>query len=909
MSIDRFDTERFEAALPKSKSQPDVSMWQFSGMHDGERMYHIYAGPFARVAIRSSIDSSGYAAESGQDSIRLWLEIMTNAGAYQPVKKLDTWTTRVPGWEDRMVDKMRQLYRYGISVKRTIPDGQQFWFVKKGPNEGRPCSKNIREKKGFVWMDEAEYSTPEPESDPFPTAMKSIEDKVVDTTEVEEEQVAKSEASEGNESGETGASILDQLNALANQKFEEKTPVEEIRPSTQQAAAILAPTDVPVRVLASAGSGKTFVLERRYSFLLENGFTPEEIVVVTFTKAMSQDMSNRIIGLNPQIAGTPGETQICSIHAFCNRILSAEGIGLRIPDKSWEVKRMIQELAKDLWPYSNETDPSTCRPTWEEILSVISNVKHRCYEIGQDYAWYEAMWGGYHAERLAKARERFDRKMRGNKWWTFADMMFEMEVRLNKDDDFRDRCQSRFQYLMIDEGQDTNGQAMRILSTIAQPDNRIFVVGDPDQLLFRFTGATPELNLYDGFTDRYPNGKTYFLETNYRSTHTIVDKSNVLIANNYENLGGPYEEVFRKTCVAPGEALAGEEIMYNLYLDAQEEAHAVASSIASQIQNGDEPNSIFVASRTRAQLGQLEPPLTKLGIPFINITGGSFWMLRHVQHVLSYLRLAMDNEDSDSFRRIYNIASNNMLDRYGEYCATRWLGNSFLRTMDRTYGGDKAREAAWNYSGWSDGIKDLTWMMDNVESMVRGEANLVDDEPLTPDKMCRWIIDNSVAKYLKHEEGVEDNEDTGKLADLEVVCDVAGQFSTLDEFMGRIDEAVQAAKDAKSKNWDKYVVLSTVHRLKGMERPTVYGIGWCEGEKVTDNYTMPVGLLPHTFSLCEPPAKGVLNFGGKSLVEDERCIAYVLITRAQEQVFLSGFMNHRGANMWPCRFVDELDLK
>jgi superfamily I DNA/RNA helicase len=902
MSIDRFDTQRFEAALPRKKSGD--TLWDFAGMVDGERMYVVYAGPFARVVVRSSIDESGYAAEAGEDSIRLWLEIMTSAGQFRGVKKLDSWTTRVNGWEDRMVDKMRELYRYGIKVKRTIPAGCQFWFVKKGPNEGRPCAKNIQAKKDFVWMDEPEFDTPEPESDPFSTVMKAVEDKVSDATEPEEELASKSE-----NANEDAMSILDELNALANDEFEKAPAEDEKKPSKQQAAAIYAPTDVPIRMIASAGSGKTFTLKWRYRQLLDVGFKPENIVVVTFTKDMSTDMANQIIALNPEIAGTPGETQICSIHAFCNRVLSAEGIGLRIPDKSWEVKSMLREFAKDLWPYSNESDPSTCRPTWEELLSVISNAKHRAYKIGQDYAWYEAMWGGYHAERLARCREMFDRKMRGNKWWTFADMLFEMEIRLNEDNDFRERCQGRFQYLMIDEGQDTNGQAMRILTTVAAPKNQIFVVGDPDQLLFRFTGATPEMNLYDGFTERYPNGLTYFLETNYRSTHTIVNKSNDLISYNYQGLGGPYDEVYHKTCMAREDAGEGAEIMFDWYDDAQYEAVNVAMSIAEQINNGAEPGSIFVASRTRAQLGQLEPPLTSLGIPFINITGGSFWMLRHVKHILSYLRLAMDNNDSDSFRHIYNIASNNMLDRYGEYCPTRWLGNSFLRAMDRTYDSDRAAKAAWNYSGWAAGIKDLTWMMNNIEDMVSKIGKPIDEGGMLPRFIVRWIIENSVAKYLKHEEGVGDNDDIGKLADLEVVYDVAGQFDTLEDFFGRIDEAIQAAKDAKSKNWEKYVVLSTVHRLKGMERPTVYGIGWCEGEKVTDSFTSPVGLLPHTFSLIEPPANGVLNFGGKSPIEDERCIAYVLITRAQEQVFLSGFQNHRGALMWPSRFITELDLK
>ena len=232
MPIDRFDTQRFEAALPRSKSSGET-IWQFSGMKDGERIYHVYAGPFARVAIRSSIDNSGYAADTGEDSIRLWLEVMTDAGTYQAVKKLDSWTTRVNGWEDRMVDKMRELYRYGIKVKRTVPTGNQFWFVKAGPNEGRPCSKNIKAKKNFTWMDEPEFETPEPDSDPFPsTQMKAVEDKVSDATEPEEELASKSEAIDNG--NEDFGSILDQLAEVADQKFVEVEAEEEQAPYIEE---------------------------------------------------------------------------------------------------------------------------------------------------------------------------------------------------------------------------------------------------------------------------------------------------------------------------------------------------------------------------------------------------------------------------------------------------------------------------------------------------------------------------------------------------------------------------------------------------------------------------------------------------------------------------------------------------
>ncbi len=871
MGIDRFDTRRFESALPAEMS------WDFNGFESGERVYRIDVNEFARIMIRSSIDDTGYAAESGEDSIRMWLEVLAENGEYRPVKKLDTWTTRVPGWEKRVSEKLWELYRYGNKVARAIPlkngKPQAFWFVKNGKNTGRPCSKDIKNNSGFTWMDE-----------PVEEAKETLSTPV---TEKVDSELTENQSLED---------LFKEVDAIAEEQFKKKVEPDK-KPNGQQVAAIMAPIDKPIRVIAAAGSGKTFVVERRYQYLLENGFMPDDIVVVTLTKSMSQDMADRIIGLNPSIIGTQGETQICTIHAFCNRVLSAAGMGRRIP-KNWEVKKILQDMAKELWPYVQESDKSTCRPTWEELANAISNVKYRYLQPGEDYGWFEAMWGRYHAERLEKVRSRFDQIMRSKNWWTFADMLYEMEHSLITNISFRESVQGKFKYVMIDEGQDTNAQAMRILTMVAQPENQIFIVGDPDQLLFRFAGATPEINLQEGFSERYKNGMTFFLETNYRSTREIVEASNQLISKNYRKFGGPYSDELRKRCEAAEWAEPGKFLDYTMYIDAQDEAEGIAESIVEMINNGVQPNEIFVASRTRAQLAYLEPPLTKFGVPFINITGGSFWLLRHVQYILSYMRLAINGNDAESFRRIYNVASNQMLDRYGDYCPTRWLGNSFLREVNKVYDPQKVRRAAYSYRGWRDGINDLVFTMDNV-------TRLVNEAP--PKEVVRWIIDNVVAKYLRHEDGIGDNDDIGKLADLEAVADIAGKFDSIEAFFERIDRAIMAAMDAKNKNWNKYVVLSTVHRLKGMERDIVFGIGWCEGQKINKSgVPQPVGLLPHTYSLIEPPQNGPLSIKGKNRLEDERCIGYVLVTRAKKEVHLSGFQNHLGATMERSRFIYEL---
>jgi len=151
-----------------------------------------------------------------------------------------------------------------------------------------------------------------------------------------------------------------------------------------------------------------------------------------------------------------------------------------------------------------------------------------------------------------------------------------------------------------------------------------------------------------------------------------------------------------------------------------------------------------------------------------------------------------------------------------------------------------------------------------------------------------------------------DEAENGKLEDLTTVSDVATQFSEVQDFLDYIDEAVRAVEAARDKEWANYVILSTVHRLKGQEREVVYGVGLSEGTNLLSG--RPAGLLPHTFSLADPPQLGILPTGGRGRLEDERCVAFVLISRARSEVHLSGVRTYRTAQMETSRFVDEMGL-
>ena len=311
-----------------------------------------------------------------------------------------------------------------------------------------------------------------------------------------------------------------------------------------------------------------------------------------------------------------------------------------------------------------------------------------------------------------------------------------------------------------------------------------------------------------------------------------------------------------------------------------------------------EPGDIFVGARTRAQLGYLEGGLVRAEIPFINATGGSFWGLRHVSELVSYLKLAVDPSDNDAFAKVYNVPSNWMTvpwrraSNYGEYCAHRYLGRAFLEACSGSYG---QIEIAMNRrSSFRPGGRDL---VDFVDTLVL-EADADDN----PQHLLHAIRNDCYNKYLRVSEGIADNNagDTSKMDDLDAVLDIAGQFETVETFLEYVVAAEAAAEASRDKSWDGHVVISTVHRLKGLERDVVYGVGFSEG---VDRRS---GLLPHTFSMIAPPKTGVLPMGGKGLIEDERAIAYVLITRARDKVHLSGVAKYREKSMITSRFVAEM---
>jgi DNA helicase-2/ATP-dependent DNA helicase PcrA len=428
----------------------------------------------------------------------------------------------------------------------------------------------------------------------------------------------------------------------------------------------------------------------------------------------------------------------------------------------------------------------------------------------------------------------------------------------------------------------------------------LMTVGDTDQLLYRFTGSKPEL-LIDGLDDWLPNIKTIKLEINYRSTDEIIKASQELISHNYSDLNGPYPQEFMKT--TSGVSGTGKAIEFEMYDNAGQESFETANQINDLLENGYKSGDFFVGARTRAQLAYVEGALVRAGIKFINITGGSFWQSKHVADVVAYLRLA-HNGNKEALKRVNNIASNKMTKRNGEYCPTRYLGKKFLEAIDHDINKVDTVYRAGKY-GWkfNDGSKKLSSGQYDLINFHRNLKNVLNYSANT-SQVIKFIIENCYDKFLRHDNISDGGLANAKLEDLATVEELAGRYNDVDKFLAYVDEMVQVSEDNKNKDWEDYVVISTYHKLKGLERKVVFGLGWCEG--VNTKTGESVGLLPHTFSLIPPPNFGVLPGGDKSPIADERCIAFVCISRAAEKVFLSGIENYRNYTMWPSRFIKEL---
>jgi DNA helicase II / ATP-dependent DNA helicase PcrA len=678
-------------------------------------------------------------------------------------------------------------------------------------------------------------------------------------------------------------------------------PVPQPRrePNEEQAQAIYAPIGIPIRVEAGPGSGKTFVISYRYAYMLEQGVPGESIVACTYGKRMADDLLRRIMALSPNISNQAVD-QICTIHALCNRAISSYyETSYQIPTGA-KIKWILGDILKATFRKAED------RPAWEEVYKYINLAKANGHDGRTCRAFYAKGLDNTMARIMEDIHKSFDTGLAAEGYWTYADQILRMELALKEDHEFLAWCQNKYKHFILDEGQDTIHQAMRIFNILASLHHSIMIVGDTDQLLYRFAGATPEANLHEGWEDTYPDSFTVQLVTNYRSTVNIIQSARNVIQNNYSVGGGPYSSKYFKPMHAKPNAEEGDPIEVNTSMNVQEEARWLLDKVNELTLQGHQPGDIFVEVRTRAQTGYVESVLGRTEIPYINATGVSFWDVSHVRNVISYLRLMESPTDAEALANVYNIASNKMVvpwknsEDYLQPCNTRFLGKEFLTACGGSiYTARKMLNPNHTAYKWkfTPGIKDLIGLMDDLQEF----------DTSNPADSIQAIMDLSYSNYLKLEAGLANTDlgEGGESDDIETVKEIAAQYSTRSEFLAYVKKMVDQAAAMKDQVWDGKLVLGTFHRFKGLERPIVFMLGCSEwDENVPKN---PISsLLPHTFTLIDPPQDGILPSGKKGLIEDERDIFYVGMTRAQTKVFISSVMTYRKSYLVPSRFIFEM---
>jgi DNA helicase-2/ATP-dependent DNA helicase PcrA len=659
--------------------------------------------------------------------------------------------------------------------------------------------------------------------------------------------------------------------------------------NSAQKAAVLC-TEGPSLIIAGAGSGKTRVLTCRVAHILEGDCRPGEVMALTFTKKAAGEMKERVA----QLVGERKARwiQMGTFHSIFIRFLReyADLLGypahFTIYDQT-DSRSLIKQCVKEL-----ELDDKYYKPA--VVQSIISMAKNSLVTVGAYRNDVETAERDRAARRprLADVYELYQKKCLAAGAMDFDDILLQMNILLKR---FPEACASiagRFRYILVDEYQDTNHAQYIILRRLAEPHHNLCVVGDDSQSIYGFRGARIENILR--FKKDYPEAKEFRLEQNYRSTQTIVEAANSLIAHNERRL--------RKECFS--RAGVGEKIgVIKAYTDS-EEAHLVASSIIERIYATKASyDSFAILYRTNAQSRAFEEALRKRNLPYRIYGGHSFYERAEIKDMLAYFKLAVNPQDNESFRRVINAPARGIGDTTMERLTAAAaaagcpLYNAPLLENEKLYAAglkDAVIRKLRDFVAMMEPLAERTEKADCYDLAVAiGNASgylLALRNDTSPEGIARFEnveeLFNSIKEYSEEEAEMRQilSDDGEAPVDTTV---------TLGDYLENIYLLSEAEKDDTQdpdRDQTNKIVLMTVHAAKGLEFPYVYVAG------------MEENLFPSE-SMNDTADK----------IEEERRLFYVALTRAQKAVTVSYAQNRR---KWgseesnrPSRFLREIDRK
>ena len=601
--------------------------------------------------------------------------------------------------------------------------------------------------------------------------------------------------------------------------------------------------DGPVLVIAGAGSGKTKVLTTKIAYLVDSGVPTDSILAITFTNKAAKEMKDRVIGL----LGSVGyQLRISTFHSFGVFLIHEHYDLLGYKENftildSDDSLTLIKKIMKDLNINVRDYNPKAIRNS-------ISSSKNELISASD----FERFIGNDFDQKVYDVYQRYEKKLKLSNSLDFDDLLF-LPIKLFKEHpEILRYYQELYQYIMVDEYQDTNQAQYILIKMLSALNRNICVVGDESQSIYSFRGSNYRNIL--NFEKDYKDCETILLEQNYRSTSTILDSANDVIKNNKH----------RKDKNLWTENGVGEKLQYYKALDEKDEALYVVNEINKLIDNGVSKSDIAVLYRTNAQSRVMEEALLKENIPYKVVGSFYFYNRKEIKDLICYLRLIYNTSDDISLQRVINVPK-------------RGIG---LKTIENLI-----EKANMNNSSIFDAIDDGKEL--NFKIMINGIKSELDNYTLT--ELIDLVLDKTgMKKELESEKSIESEI---RLENLEEFKSITKAFEekngivSLEDFLTEIS----LVSDVTEHRDDSDVVtLMTVHSAKGLEFENVFIIG------------MEEGVFPHSNSFFDEEA-----------LEEERRLCYVAITRAKKKLWLVNahkrLLFGNDSYNKPSRFIEEIN--
>lgn len=593
-------------------------------------------------------------------------------------------------------------------------------------------------------------------------------------------------------------------------------------------------TEGPLLIMAGAGSGKTRVLTHRIAYLLdEKDVSPYNILAITFTNKAAKEMKERVQAL----VGEEAEViWMSTFHSMCVRILrrDADRIGIErnftIIDPT-DQKSVIKDVLK-----RENIDPKKYEP--KIFIGEISKLKNDLLTPAKA----EAEADDFYSRMVATVYKGYQQQLVRNQALDFDDLIMTTIRLFERVPDVLDFYQNKFQYIHVDEYQDTNTAQYTLVNMLAQKFKNLCVVGDSDQSIYGWRGA----NIHNilSFEKDYPNARTIFLEQNYRSTKTILQAANEVIRHNTE----------RKPKGLWTANQQGEKIHYYEAMSERDETEYVVREIFKQQKKGKRYKDMAVLYRTNAQSRVLEETFLKSTIPYVMVGGQKFYDRKEIKDLLSYLRLIANSADDISLQRIINVPKRGIGPSSVEKIAT-YAADHELTMFDAL--------AEVDFIGLSKKVTQAAAEFYQLMSNLMQEQEFLEVSEIVDEVLEK----SGYREMLKREQSIESRSRLENIDEfMSVPVDYEKNTPLEEQSLINFLTDLSLVADVDEANLEDGVTLMTMHSAKGLEFPIVFIIG------------MEESIFPHIRAIQSE---------NDHEMEEERRISYVAITRAEEELYLS----------------------